>query len=147
MTEIWKSAVVDGYSVSNLGRVRRDRHYVNYIDGRVVFYPERLLVPQKTRHGYMSVKIHNKHYYVHRLVAQAFIPNPKELQEVNHIDENRINNVVTNLEWCTHQYNMTQPTVIERNRQANIKYKKEHPWTDEQKKFFGECSRRRWHGK
>lgn len=144
MIEEWRPTIIDGYSVSNLGRVRRDAHTVVYRDGRVFTYTERLLTPQKVRHGYISIKVRDKHYYVHRLVASAFIPNPYNLPEVNHIDEDRTNNVVSNLEWCTHQYNMTQPTVIERNRQANIKYKREHPWTEEQKRFFGACSRKRW---
>ena len=59
--------------------------------------------------GYESValcKDHKiKHYLVHRVVAEAFIPNPKNHPQVNHIDGNKLNNNVENLEWCTHQYN------------------------------------------
>ena len=47
-----------------------------------------------------------KHYSVHRLVAEAFIPNPKNLPEVNHKDENPLNNAVSNLEWCSRRYNI-----------------------------------------
>lgn len=47
-----------------------------------------------------------KHYSVHRLVAKAFIPNPENLPEVNHIDQNTMNNCVENLEWCGRQYNI-----------------------------------------
>ena len=47
----------------------------------------------------------HKRYFIHRLVAQAFIPNPNNLPEINHKDENPLNNNVDNLEWCTHQYN------------------------------------------
>lgn len=47
-----------------------------------------------------------KHYSVHRLVAEAFLPNPQKLPEVNHKDENTMNNSVNNLEWCTREYNI-----------------------------------------
>ena len=48
----------------------------------------------------------SKRYSMHRLVAETFLPNPCGLPEVNHIDENPLNNRVDNLEWCTHQYNI-----------------------------------------
>lgn len=50
----------------------------------------------------------------HRLVAQIFIPNPKNYPIINHKDENRLNNAVENLEWCTQKYNMNYGTVLER---------------------------------
>ena len=56
----------------------------------------------------------NKTPYVHRIVAKAFIPNPDNLTEVNHKDEDKSNNSVDNLEWCTRQYNLTYGTRIER---------------------------------
>lgn len=61
-------------------------------------------------HGYLfvSFSMHGKQVtrYVHRLVAQTFIPNPDNFTEVNHKDNNPTNNCVINLEWCTHEYNM-----------------------------------------
>ena len=60
--------------------------------------------------GYMSVSLRKegkqRRYYVHRLVASAFLENPENLREVNHKDENKSNNSIENLEWCTHGYNM-----------------------------------------
>lgn len=68
------------------------------------------LVPHEDQDGYLRVRIsdgHGKRYVVgvHRLVALAFIPNPKILPSVNHIDENKKNNSADNLEWCTVSYN------------------------------------------
>lgn len=62
-----------------------------------------------------------KHFYVHRLVAEAFIPNPNNYPEVNHKDENPLNNNMNNLEWCTHSYNMTYGTCQERSRKTHIR--------------------------
>lgn len=62
-----------------------------------------------------------KHYSVHRLVAEAFIPNPDGLPVVNHKDENPLNNSVDNLEWCTYKYNSNYGTCIER-RVNNTNY-------------------------
>jgi len=60
--------------------------------------------------GYKTIKLCNngkkKNYKVHRLVAETYIPNPDNLPEVNHIDEDKTNNNVTNLEWSTHAYNI-----------------------------------------
>lgn len=63
----------------------------------------------------------NNSYLVHRLVAQAFIPNPDNLPQVNHIDENKSNNSVDNLEWCTNEYNNSVGTVRERQGKAHRK--------------------------
>lgn len=71
---------------------------------------ERILKPRFTKgHWYVSLCKNGKsvNHYIHRLVAEAFIPNPDRLPEVNHIDENTANNHVNNLEWCTSKYNMT----------------------------------------
>lgn len=116
MTEVWKD--IKGYEglyqVSDLGRVRS-----------LKFGKERLLVGRKNTYGYLQVKLCKdgkmKSCLVHRLVAQAFIPNPNGLQEVNHKDECKTNNVVTNLEWCEHKYNMNYGTGHERSAKAKSK--------------------------
>ena len=55
-----------------------------------------------------------KNYYIHRLVAQTFIPNPNNYEQINHKDENSFNNNVNNLEWCTAKYNCNYGTRIKR---------------------------------
>ena len=102
--EYWKPVVgYEGlYEVSNWGRVKS-----------LKFGKEKILKPI-IRHGYYFVGLSKngivKSYSVHRLVAQVFIPNPNNLPCVNHKDENKQNNVVSNLEWCTHEYNNSYGT-------------------------------------
>ena len=113
MIEIWKN--IQGYEglyqISNLGRVK-SLHYNK----------EKILKPNKYGAGYYGVALskNNKHkrYSIHRLVAIAFIPNPNNLPQVNHKDEDKTNNRVDNLEWCTNEYNMNYGT---RNERANEK--------------------------
>ena len=104
------------YEVSNLGNVRR-------VAGKGC-KETRVLKPWKTKDGYMSVNLckdgNRKDYLVHRLVAQAFIPNPDNLPEVNHIDENKENNQVNNLEWCDHKQNCNHGTRNQRSAEVRI---------------------------
>lgn len=77
-------------------------------------------VPKTDRYGYSVVCLsdgeHSRQYPpIHRLVAEAFIPNPDNLPQVNHKDENKLNNNVENLEWCTCQYNSNYGTTRERS--------------------------------
>ena len=97
--EIWKN--VEGYQdyfVSNLGRVKSTKYKT-----------ERILKPVYNKNGYLYVSLYYngkiKTCKIHRLVAKAFIPNPSGLPQINHIDENPHNNVVSNLEWCSAKYN------------------------------------------
>ena len=97
--EEWKNVIgYEGlYEVSNKGNVRNVRRNT-------------LLKLSKTNDGYIQVHLYKNGirtgFKVHRLVAQAFIPNPDNLPEVNHKDEDKTNNNVTNLEWCTAKYNV-----------------------------------------
>ena len=107
MDEIWKemSGYEDMYEISNLSNIRNKK-------------TKRLIKQFKNRHGYITVRIYKAGVgttrTVHRLVAKTFIPNPENLPEVNHKDENQSNNVVPNLEWCTRRYNVYYGTGIER---------------------------------
>ncbi len=86
-------------------------------DGRVFFQGKEL--PQKPNsQGYMYVTINKKRVRVHRLVAKAFVPNPYNKPDVNHIDGNKQNNHYTNLEWVTKKENqrhavLVSPTMLE----------------------------------
>lgn len=117
--EIWKD--IQGYEglyqISNLGRVKSLEKIIitsNNITKRMI---EKILKPHLHK-GYYSVTLRkdnkSKVYTIHRLVAKAFIPNPDNLPQVNHKDENKANNHVDNLEWCTPQYNINYGTHNER---------------------------------
>ena len=107
--EYWKPVVgYEGlYEVSNWGGVKS-----------LKFGKEKILKPQKDKDGYLQVTLCKnnikKVYKVHRLVAEAFLDNPNNYKEVNHKDENKTNNVVTNLEWCDRKYNQNYGTRTER---------------------------------
>lgn len=97
---------------------------------------------QREKKGYMEVNIYNKGkrktMLVHRLVAQAFIPNPSNLPQVNHKDENPRNNNVDNLEWCTQKYNNNYGTYKERARKRmleNNPFRGKHHTTESKEKM------------
>lgn len=127
--EIWKPVVgYEGlYEVSNLGRIKSLNCY-NYK------YP-RILKLGKRPDGYLCVGLSKnnttKTKVVHRLVAEAFIPNPDNLEMVNHKDEDRANNNVENLEWCTRSYNQLYSLKLhpERNKEFSKNFKGLSPWT------------------
>lgn len=104
MNEIWKDIKeFEGhYQVSNLGNVKS----LNYKKMGI----SKNLVPKKNNKGYLWVELRSngkvKPMLIHRLVAMAFLPNPNNLEQVNHKDENPLNNCVENIEWCTREYNV-----------------------------------------
>lgn len=96
MKEIWKNSIVENYAISNLGRIKNLK-------------TNRIIKPDKEEKGYcrLSVKINGikKHFPVHRLVAIAFIPNPLNKSQVDHIDCDKTNNRVDNLRWVSNKEN------------------------------------------
>ena len=110
MQEVWKE--IEGtngmYQVSNLGNVKS---FTRIKKGGLLKFGH-------FSNGYLfaHIRINGKRrsYLVHRLVASAFLPNPQNLPQVNHKDENKTNNRVDNLEWCTHLYNQNYGTKNQR---------------------------------
>lgn len=120
MKEIWKD--IEGYEglyqVSNLGRVKSFRGSTKFGKPK-----ELILKPSLINSGYHVVTLYygnqkKRKFQVHRLVAETFIDNPEHLPCVNHKDENKLNNCVSNLEWCTYQYNNNYGTAKMRMRKT-----------------------------
>ena len=118
MKEVWKDVIgYEGfYKVSNLGNVKR-------INSKVKSCLRHLGGYKIVKEHFMTPRIINKYYSVHlckdgksknvrvhRLVATAFIPNPNNLPQINHKDENKLNNNAENLEWCSCKYNQNYGT-------------------------------------
>ena len=114
--EHWK--IIDGfpnYSVSDRGNVKNNN--------------TNKVVKTWNLRGYKTINLYipnskgkYKKCQIHRLVASAFIPNPNNYPQVNHKDENKSNNNVENLEWCTSEYNNTYGTKIQRTVEHNINH-------------------------
>lgn len=129
MEEIWKPVVgfETRYEVSNMGRIRSLPHetLIERKKGKPYILKKKgaYVIPQPRRHGYMAVWLYGnggnngragKQYSVHRIVAEAFIPNPNNYAEVNHINEDKTDNRACNLEWCSHVQNSNHGTRGER---------------------------------
>lgn len=126
---VWKSiAGFEGlYEVSNFGSVRNGKGEI-----------KKQGIKRTTWTCYKTVKLwkdgkyHTK--YIHRLIAEAFIPNPDNLPFINHKDEDGTNNSIENLEWCTREYNANYGTA----QKKRIKKLKNVPHTEEHKQKISE---------
>lgn len=126
--EIWKKIKeAPNYSVSNFGRVRMDGRIIIDSNGVIRTYKEHVVKPSKKKTGYLEVRLiinNNRYIYrtVHRLVISTFNPiDNMDLMEVNHIDENKSNNMLINLEWVTSIENCNYGT---RNKRISQKQSK-----------------------
>lgn len=112
MQEIWKDIEEfrGKYQVSNIGRIRSLDRLNIYKNGSKRIEKGKILSLSHNKLGYIQVLLHkeNKRYSrrVHRLVAQAFISNPNNYNEINHIDGNKENNKTDNLQWCNRTQNV-----------------------------------------
>ena len=108
-----------------MGRIKSIQ-YFNHTNNKI--YPrDKILKRILNEKGYCRVDLSKsgkiKRHRVHRLVAETFIPNPYNLLEVNHIDGNKQNNNVNNLEWCSHSYNMKEACKL-----VGMSYKTLYGW-------------------
>jgi hypothetical protein len=112
MIEIWKDLkdYEEGYEISNLGRLRSKTRIIDYTWKKAVRV-SKILSNRKNKCGYLytvlSINKKRKTLTIHRMVATTFIPNPNNYPCVNHIDGNKLNNCVSNLEWCDSSQNIS----------------------------------------
>ena len=138
INEVWKPVrgFVGLYEVSNFGRVRSVDRCVIFNDGRKRIFKGRIIKPA-IRQGYFFLHLSKgckaTNFQVHRLVMEAFVPNPHNYPCINHKDENKLNNYIhvnddgtidpdkSNLEWCTVKYNTNYGTGKERRAMSQSK--------------------------
>lgn len=132
MEEIWKETEISGYFISNFGRLkgRSGRIIKSHLNKRIGYYMI-CLKPTGRKGKPKCVKIHI-------LVAKAFIPNLENKPHINHIDGNKQNNIVTNLEWCTNQENIIHAYKLGLNKSKRGEQNKQAKLTNDQAKWVRE---------
>lgn len=143
--EEWKDIVgFEGlYQISNFGNVKSlSRSYKNQHGSSSKTSVDKLLSPAVAKNGYQFVNLakdnvrHPKN--IHRLVADHFIDNPHNYEEVNHCDCDKLNNSVTNLEWCPPQHNKTH--AVDNNRKSKTSKFYGLSYNSKRKRYFVRCS-------
>ena len=129
MDEVWKEiSWIDNlrgtYEVSNFGNIRRTSliQYIRKTGEYKIVHKVRNMLPFDNGHGYLYVALildtengrKRKNFYIHRLVAEAFIPKQEDKTEINHKNFVRTDNRTTNLEWCTFEENMAYSSTMDR---------------------------------
>lgn len=135
MDEVWKD--IKGYEgyyqISNFGNVRSLDRWIKD-NGTLVFKHGTLLNPVKQSVGYLQIALNIKgkiqKKYIHRLVMEAFNPTDNPELEINHIDENKENNMITNLEWVTHKENINKISkyIVARENNQKQKLERREAW-------------------
>lgn len=114
MQEIWKPIpnLNCQYIASNFGKIRTTIEFIdNPLNNHIRrqrnkhYKKDSLIGPKLSKKGYQRVNLNKKTYFVHRLIALTFLPNLHNYQQINHIDGNKINNNINNLEWVSNQQN------------------------------------------
>ena len=116
--EIWKQTKYKGYLVSNYGRVKS----LGDTENRYKRNTDKILLPSTKDNGYLFISIEGHYHYIHRLVAETFLPNPNNFPVVNHKNQYKKDNRVENLEWCSQEYNAAY-SIGRKVKQIDIKTK------------------------